>query len=736
MRGDSDFPLSDRDLTELAVWERGREDRSVRAAIVRDAAQGVSVAQSARGLAVSRPTVMAWRQRYAEAGLAGLDHRRRSGRPPRIDEADAVAATLAGPPPPLERWSARALAEHLGVSHSAIGKVWQRWGAQPGVQGGPVLLASEAPVACHRPELLAVWAGAGGAGLVVAESDRPERLSTVPAGTEERRQRYATMTAGLRQARVRAEDGPDAAPVPAELARLAEWFPGRTTHVVLWGDHAATVPLPSGAVRHVASPAMGWVATAGVVAQLELRHQPHRARGALDSLAAATRVQAGARVGEPFHWFRAGDGAAGMSSAVSGQRSFHRFTPASFNEKLVIESIRVAGTLSRVEIAERTGLTPQAVSGITRNLLTTGFLTEGDRRTVGRGKPRVPLRLRPDAACAIGLHVDPGMITQVLVDLCGNVRDRRRLVLLRPSDPRWCVARMTDMVRAAMESVGEQAGRPLGVGVAVPGPLDFDAGMLLDPPLFAGWGEVPLRAWLGRALGLPVLLENDATAATVGERWLGAAESSGDFVYLYLGTGAGSGAFLNGDVFRGSSGNAGEIGQLTAYATGRLEADGSPRPVAECAPLSAVVARAAAAGMTLPAKGTHAAVCAAAAAGDPRAVGAIRDVAQVIARGAAGVTDLYDTDLLIVGGPAVPPEVAPLYLSEISRAVNDFPTARRVRRVRVTHSTLHDAAAVGAAAGVFHSAFAPPPARTPRHDRRPVRTVGRDTSLGDQEGVL
>jgi predicted NBD/HSP70 family sugar kinase len=373
-----------------------------------------------------------------------------------------------------------------------------------------------------------------------------------------------------------------------------------------------------------------------------------------------------------------------------------------------------------VEIAERTGLTPQAVSRITRNLLTTGFLTEDERRRAGKGKPRVPLRLRPDAACAIGLHVDPEVITQVLVDLCGTIRDRRQLVLSRPSDPEWCVTHVAEMVRTARENAGALASNLLGVGVAAPGPLDTNAGMLLDPPLLEGWGEVPLRAWLGRALGLPVLLEKDATAATVGERWLGAAESSGDFVYLYLGAGAGSGAFLNGDVFRGSSGNAGEFGELTAYATGRLTPDGGPVMVPECAPISAVVARAAAAGMVLPDTAAHTVVCAAAADGDPRAMEAIRQVARVVARGAVGMTDLYDIDHLVVGGPAVPPEAAELYLTEISTAVNSFPMARRVRRVRVTYSTLRDAAAaVGAAAGVFHMAFAPQPVPARRAPHNP-----------------
>ncbi|WP_329373227.1 ROK family protein [Streptomyces sp. NBC_00669] len=719
MQRPADIALTDHQLAELAVWAEGGAERAVRVGIVRDAAAGVSVTESARRLGVSRPTVMAWRQRYAQSGLAGLEHQPRSGRPHRIDEADAVAATLAGPPAPLREWSARALAELLGVSHTSLGKVWQRWGAHPGTPEGPLHLPARGPLSCHRPELLGVWAaGQGAAGLAVAETDRPEQLDTVQAGGEERRRRYAAMTVSLRRAQMRAEDGAVRPGTPAQLAELVRMFPGRTVHVLLWGDTADVQPLPPGVVRHTASASMGWAATVSVVAQLELRYQPHRARAALDSLAEATRVHTGAPATEPFRWFRSGS-AAEAPPARATHRAFDQFTLGSFNEKLVIEAIRVSGALSRVEIAERTGLTPQAVSRITRNLLTTGLLAEDERRMASRGKPRVPLRLRPDAACAIGLHVDPEVITLVLVDLCGNVRDRRQLALPRPSAPEWCVARIGDMARAAVETVGALAENLLGVGVAAPGPLDVNAGMLLDPPLFEGWDEVPLRAWLSRELELPVLLEKDATAATVGERWLGAAESSGDFAYLYLGAGAGSGAFLNGDVFRGASGNAGEFGVMTAYAADRLTPDGDPRMVPECATMSAVVAAAAEAGLALPHTGAHAAVCAAAADGDERAAEAIRRVARVVARGAVAMTELYDIDLIVVGGPAVPPQVAELYLTEISAAVNRLPVARRVRQVRVVYSTLGDAAAaVGAAAGVFHTTFAP---RLHTHSAQPGR---------------
>ncbi|MFF4749144.1 ROK family protein [Streptomyces sp. NPDC002514] len=757
MRRSSQLVLTDEDFAELGAWAEGRKDRVVRLGIVHDAAAGLSVSQSARRLGVSRPTVTAWRRRYAAHGLAGLEHRPRSGRPARIDEADVIAATLAGPPAPRRTWSARALADHLGLSHTALGKVWQRWRIRPGAGDVSLLLPVDPPLPCRRAELLAAGSAAKGAAFVVIAEAVPTGQPRFGGATaEERQMRYAALTAVMRRTQPGDADqaagpppgtgapsagphgtaGPAGALVPALPPSVAVHWAARRLHLITWGDAPVPAGLPVGVRQHTAPAAMSWVATICLMAQLELQHQPHAARIALDSLADAARELSKAPPGAPFRWVREA-----RREAPAGRRPVHRafdqMALGSFNEKLVIESVRVNRSLSRVEIAERTGLTPQAVSRITRNLLTTGFLLEEPRRTTGKGKPRIPLMLRPDAACAIGIHVDPEKITLVLVDLCGSVRARRSLDITERSDPHSCLEWMKTATAQTIDTAGPIGAKLLGVGIAAPGPLDVHAGVLLDPPLWAGWGEVPLRTELSRMLNLPVLLEKDATAATIGEQWLGAGESATDFVYLYLGAGAGSGAFLNGDVYRGASGNAGEFGELTAYALKRVTPDGGPEMVPECAPMSAVVARALAAGLPLPdGAARYDAVCRAAAQGDARAVGAIRDVAGIVARGAVAMTDLYDTDLMIVGGPAVPPQVAELYLSEISAAVNRFPMARRVRTVRVTYSTLSaSAAAVGAAAGVFHTTLAPRlrthsgapaparPATTAGAPRRPLTTT-------------
>ncbi|MCZ4602457.1 ROK family protein [Streptomyces sp. Lzd4kr] len=737
MHKPGESPFTDRELAEIRVWAKGRSDRTVRLRIVQDAAAGMSVSQSARRLGISRPTVTAWRQRYAAHGLAGLEHRPRSGRPATIDEADVVAVTLVGPPPPQRIWSARALADHLGLSHTALGRVWQRWQVRPGTAGddGSFALPVEPPLRCRRPELLAVGASAQGKAFLVIAEAAPTSESRVGAATaEERQMRYTALTAVMRQVQSSTEpavaghlvDGvrpgraqrhagaqrmggtvtspPDLTLPPSTAMR---WV-ARHLHVITWGDTTGPAQLPVTARRHTAPATMSWAATVCLMAQLELRHQPQLARVALDSLADSARDLPRTPPGRPFWWLR--EARAGtVHRRRTVHRAFDQLAMSSFNEKLVIESVRVEGSLSRAEIAERTGLTPQAVSRITRNLLTTGILVEEERRLTRKGKPPMPLRLRPDAAFAVGIHIDPEKITHVLVDLCGQVRDTSVFTVTARSDLRSCLEWMRRTTSRAIEAAGLLGAGVLGVGVAAPGPLDVHEGVLLSPPLWAEPGEFPIRSRLSRMLRLPVLLEKDATAAAMGEQWLGAGGSSGDFVYLYLGAGAGSGAFLNGDVYRGASGNAGEFGELTAYALGRVTPDGGPERVPECAPMSAVVARAMEAGLMLPdGVPAYEAVCEAAAAGDPLAVGAIRVVAQAVARGASAMTDLYDTDLMIVGGPAVPPEVAELYLAEISTAVNRFPMARRVRPVRVTYSTLStSAAAVGAAAAVFHTTFAP-----------------------------
>ncbi|MFE6969967.1 ROK family protein [Isoptericola sp. NPDC057653] len=394
------------------------------------------------------------------------------------------------------------------------------------------------------------------------------------------------------------------------------------------------------------------------------------------------------------------------------QPGANQYDLGSFNEATIIETIRIAGTISRTEIAEQTGLTQQSVSRILRGLLERGLLAEGAaERTERLGKPRTPVRLRAEAAHAAGVLVDPELVSVVLTDLDGAVLERRTVPLDAEVAPEALVEIVADAVDAVVTGSRIDPTTFLGVGVAAPGPITMD-GQLLDLPLSQAWRNVPLRGMLAERLGCPVVLEKDGAAAAVGERWIGRTERAGDFVYLYVGTGMGSGLVLNGETYRGGSANAGEFGQLCAVRLGLVDGAGGPQLVRECNPTVALPEIARELGYDGPAR-TFREMCAAVGAGDAAAVAAAQQIADVIALGAVALIDLLDLPLLVVGGPAFAPELQQVLVDTIDRAVNSLPTAHHARHVVVERSLVQDeAGAVGAASTIFHASFAPSVRRT------------------------
>jgi predicted NBD/HSP70 family sugar kinase len=392
----------------------------------------------------------------------------------------------------------------------------------------------------------------------------------------------------------------------------------------------------------------------------------------------------------------------------------NQYDLGSFNEAVIIETIRLAGIISRTEISRRTGLTQQSVSRILRVLLQQGLLVEEAQERAERlGKPRTPVRLRSNAAHAVGIHIDPELLTVAVVDLDGTIVRRETVDLPADLDAVRLVDLTAATVTAALSISQVDANSMLGVGVAVPGPINAD-GTLLDLPLQPAWRGLEIRHLLQGKLNHPVLVEKDGTAAAIGERWIGRSARARDFAYLYLGTGVGSGLILNGSIYRGLTANAGEFGQLCALKMGEWDERTGPKMMAECNPTAGLPVIAAGfgyvetdAGATDEAK-RYKAVCKAAANGDEAAQKAVTQVASVIAQGAVGLVDLLDIDLIVLGGPAFEKEIADVLLSEISRAVNSHPIAKGTRTVAVEESMLQaDAAAVGAASTIFHDAFTP-----------------------------
>jgi len=235
----------------------------------------------------------------------------------------------------------------------------------------------------------------------------------------------------------------------------------------------------------------------------------------------------------------------------------------SFNIRIVIEAIRLYGPVSRGDVAKKTRLTAQTVTNITKKLMKGNLIVEGDRVQEGRGAPSILLSLNKDAAFSIGLDLDKDHLTGVLIDLDGNMRQRTVRNLKFPKSDEG-IDMMEEMVIELIGKEGVSRDKIWGVGVGLPGPMVVSEGTVLkslvNPKFLPGWDNVPVVNLLQERLSLPVYLENNASAAAIGERWYGAGKHINNFFYIYVGAGLGGGLFINGQLHSGVTGNAGEIG--------------------------------------------------------------------------------------------------------------------------------------------------------------------------------
>jgi glucokinase len=162
----------------------------------------------------------------------------------------------------------------------------------------------------------------------------------------------------------------------------------------------------------------------------------------------------------------------------------------------------------------------------------------------------------------LGIDLGGTKIEFALGDAEGRPLRHRRRPTEPSGDAAADVARMAADARSLLAEAGLEAGELRAVGVSVPGPFDPESGTVLRPPNLPGWDEVPLRAWLGEALGHPVHLENDANAAALAEWRFGAGRGARHLVYLTMSTGVGGGLVLDGRLYRGVRAGAGELGHV------------------------------------------------------------------------------------------------------------------------------------------------------------------------------
>lgn len=414
-----------------------------------------------------------------------------------------------------------------------------------------------------------------------------------------------------------------------------------------------------------------------------------------------------------------------------------------YNRGVVLECIRTSDHISRVEIAELTGLSRASVTNIVRRLLDDGLVSDvGPAKSTG-GKPRRQLTFNDNARYTVGVLLDADSIRYVITNLAGAAVPHEPLPSHlvetvgdhnpeRPSPqygvqqftaeddtPTTVLARIAETVRALVTAAGVQLEDVLGVGVAAPGPLHYDRGVLVRPPNLGDWVNVAVRDELECLLELPVIVDNDATAAVLGELWQTDAGELKCFACLYMSNGIGAGLILNGTVYRGASSNAGEIGHLpirpggarcTCGRRGCLDAYSSPRGIANRIREQLEPAELRRLGLPRRSKSATSEfdqLKQAASLGDELAQRLLQDAALDLSSAALALVNLLDLELIVLTGEGFigAEDVFVAAITEMLRD-NAFPTEVHSCQVRMSPIAAN-AGAIGAASLIMHKVFSP-----------------------------
>jgi predicted NBD/HSP70 family sugar kinase len=226
------------------------------------------------------------------------------------------------------------------------------------------------------------------------------------------------------------------------------------------------------------------------------------------------------------------------------------------NRQIVLNYVREREPISRAEIARETDLQRSTISAIVEDLKTEGLVEEvGEGESTGGRRPTM-LKLRAAGPIALGVSLTPTCTTIATSDLAGRVIDQEEF-------PTETDKTLTHVISVIRELASRHKGSIEGIGVSLPGLVDPSTGNALYIPYFL-WRDLPVSEMISKAVGLPVVIDNDANAVALAELWFGRPEvnDARDFILVLVAEGVGTGIIFDGQVYRGQRGAAGEFGHM------------------------------------------------------------------------------------------------------------------------------------------------------------------------------
>ncbi|WP_037364317.1 ROK family transcriptional regulator, partial [Nakamurella lactea] len=376
------------------------------------------------------------------------------------------------------------------------------------------------------------------------------------------------------------------------------------------------------------------------------------------------------------------------------------------SRRLVLEELIRSAPISQADVVRRTGLSRATVASVVTELTAEGRLVTVDGPAPnGRGRP--PRLLQPHAGSGVvaGLDLGHSHLAIAVADLTGTLLAETRTPMnIDASADAAIDTAVTSLQKMLGElAAGGELGAPKSIVIGVPGPIDSTTGQLRSGTVLSGWVGVQPAEEFSRRLGQPVVLENDANLGAIGEYTYGRGRGIDNLLYVKVSSGIGAGMILNGELYRGSRGTAGEIGHV------QVSEDG---PLCRCGSRGCLETQSSAEAALALLRQTHGPqmtledAIAIVRAGDPGAVRLFTDMGTAIGRVVAAVSANLDPQLVVVGGPMVD-DPGPL-LAGITAAVRRYTQPYVSSQLVVAGGQLHQRAGLlGAVAMATQLATAP-----------------------------
>jgi len=295
-----------------------------------------------------------------------------------------------------------------------------------------------------------------------------------------------------------------------------------------------------------------------------------------------------------------------------------------------LRTVRSGGAMTLAQIARASGLSRPTVASQLDELAEQGWVEEQSAASSG-GRPARQFRFRAQAGYAVGVDIGAHTVRIGVADLAGDVLATRRAKVAETAGAADRLAVVRETLTATLDEAQVARSQVLAAAVGTVGVVDPAGRVTLS--VLPEWSGVDLAGRLGRALPCPLLVDNDANLAALAEHWLGASREADNVVHVLAGRRNGAGLIIDGRLFRGRSGAAGEIGALDLLGWDEAPGELAQAAGAEADPETAIEQ-----------------VFAAARTGDATARAAVERFAVRLAQGIAAMVLTVDPDLIVVGG--------------------------------------------------------------------------------------